>query len=665
MESCAGPPGQIRKELKVARRIQVTLPDESQIQVDAGTSLGELASALGPRLKKAALAGKINGTEVDLDTELDQNAQVEIITFGSAEGPDIYRHSVSHVMAQAVLELYPDAKLGIGPAIENGFYYDFDLKETLDPSDLPRIEKRINKIIQNNLTFKRLAMSREEAIELFASRGQDYKVELLTDLDDDTVTLYQQGDFIDLCRGPHIPSTGRIMVFKLLKIAGAYWRGDESRPMLQRIYGTAFDSKKKLEEYLYQLEQAAKRDHRRLGRELELFSIEDEFGSGLPLWFPNGALVRRLIEDFWINEHLKRGYEIVMTPHIAKVDLWKTSGHWDFYQENLYAPMRIEDQEYIVKPMNCPGHILIYKSRTRSYREMPLRWAELGTVYRFERSGVLHGLLRVRGFTQDDAHIFCRPDQLKDEITDVIQFCLFMLKTFGFETYEVFVSTRPEKFVGTQDRWDQATKALEAGLQHVGLDYSIDPGEGVFYGPKIDIKIKDALGRAWQCTTIQVDFNLPERFEINYMGEDNREHQPIMIHRALLGSLERFMGCLIEHYAGAFPTWIAPVQTIVIPIADRHVPYAEGIHKELLQQGIRSRVDTRAESVSKKIRDAQMQKIPYMLVVGDEEQQNEQVALRERAGGDKGKTDLGQFIKRIRSEIESKAVQPSVALHKD
>jgi threonyl-tRNA synthetase len=643
----------------LTEKIAATLPDGAKIDLDSGTDVGELASRLGQRLKKAALAAKVDGTAVDLDTQLEKNAEVEIITFNSPEGPDIYRHSVSHVMAQAVLELYPEAKLGIGPAIENGFYYDFDLGKSLDPTDLPRIEKRMNKIIQNNLSFKRMEMSRQDAIELFASKGQDYKVELLNEMEDEMVSLYQQGDFIDMCRGPHIPSTGKIKAFKLLKTAGAYWRGDEKRPMLQRIYGTAFDSNKKLEEHLYQLEQAAERDHRKLGKELELFSIEDDFGSGLPLWFPNGALVRRIIEDFWISEHLKRDYEIVMTPHIAKVDLWKTSGHWDFYRENLYSPMQIEDQEYIVKPMNCPGHILIYKSRTRSYREMPLRWAELGTVYRFERSGVLHGLLRVRGFTQDDAHIFCRPDQLQDEISNVIRFCLFMLKTFGFEKYEVFLSTRPEKFVGKLERWQQATNALESALKQVGLDYEIDPGEGVFYGPKIDIKIKDALGRAWQCTTIQVDFNLPERFDITYMGDDNKEHQPIMIHRALLGSLERFMGCLIEHYAGAFPTWIAPVQTMVIPIADRHVPYAEGVRKELLEHGIRSRVDTRSESVSKKIRDAQMQKIPYMLVVGDEEQENKQVALRERIGGDKGKKDLGQFIERIKQEIEDKAVQSS------
>ncbi len=640
----------------MSNKIKVTLPDGAVIEVESGITLEELAAKLGRNLKKAALAAKVDDDVLDLKAPLTRDARVEIITFSSTEGPDIYRHSASHIMAQAVLELYPHAKLGIGPAIEDGFYYDFDLGKTLEPGDLPKIEKKMNKIIQNNLSFERVEMSRKEAIELFSSKGQDYKVELLDGMEDEEVTLYRLGDFVDLCRGPHIPSTAKIKASKLLKIAGAYWRGDENRPMLQRIYGTAFDSSKKLEDHLYKLEQAAKRDHRKLGKELELFSIDEDFGTGLPLWFPNGALVRRLIEDFWINEHLKRDYEIVMTPHIAKADLWKTSGHWDFYRENLYSPMQIENQEYIIKPMNCPGHILIYKSRTRSYREMPIRWAELGTVYRFERSGVLHGLLRVRGFTQDDAHIFCLPDQLREEIAGVIDFCLFMLRTFGFENYEVFLSTRPDKYVGTAENWEQATNALKSSLEKVGLAYEIDPGEGVFYGPKIDIKIKDALGRAWQCTTIQVDFNLPERFDITYMGKDNKEHQPIMIHRALLGSLERFMGCLIEHYAGAFPTWIAPLQVMVIPIADRHLPYAEEIKKSLRENSIRTKIDSRAESVSKKIREAQVRQVPYMLIVGDEEQQSNKAALRERRAGDKGKIEVDEFIKKIKEEIESKTI---------
>lgn len=638
----------------MAKKIVITLPDGSQMEVEVGLTLGELAAKLGPKLSKAAIAGRVDDEICGLDTQVTENAWVEIITFDSTEGADIYRHTASHVMAQAVLELYPDAKLGIGPAIEDGFYYDLDLENSLSPADLAKIEKKMNRIIQNDLPIKKLKMSKKEATDFFSSRGQSYKVELLEEMDDEQVTLYRQGDFVDLCRGPHLPSTGRIRAFKLLKLAGAYWRGDEKRPMLQRIYGTAFESNKKLEEYLYKLEEASKRDHRKLGKELELFSIEDDFGAGLPLWHPNGALIRKLIEDFWKDEHLKKGYELVMTPHIAKVDLWRTSGHWDFYRDFLYSPMQIEEQEYIVKPMNCPGHILIYKSRTRSYREMPLRWAELGTVYRFERSGVLHGLLRVRGFTQDDAHIFCRPDQLQDEIRRVIDFCLFMLKTFGFENFEVYLSTRPEKYVGALEHWEQATNALKTALEQVGLEYQIDPGEGVFYGPKIDIKIKDALGRAWQCTTIQVDFNLPERFDVTYMGEDNREHQPIMIHRALLGSLERFMGCLIEHYGGAFPLWLSPVQVLIIPIADRHNAYAQVIMDKLLEEGVRAKIDLRTESVSKKVRDAQMRKVPYMLVVGDEEEKTQTAALRERTAGDKGRVDLDEFTERLRKEINDK-----------
>jgi len=640
----------------VAKNIKVTLPDGSVVETETGMTLEEFAGKIGSKLKKAALAAKVDNEVCDLRTKLVRDASVEIITFNSPEGPDIYRHSASHIMAAAVVSIYPDTKLGIGPAIENGFYYDFELGDTLSENDLAKIEKKMNKIIQNNLSFQCIEMSKKEAIDFFTSRDQDYKVELLKEMEDEQVTLYQIGDFVDLCRGPHVPSTAKIKAVKLLKVAGAYWRGDENRPMLQRIYGTAFESKQKLEEYLYQLEEASKRDHRKLGKELELFSIEDDFGAGLPLWYPNGALVRKIVEDFWKDEHLKRGYDLVMTPHIAKVDLWKTSGHWEFYRENLYSPMQIEEQEYIVKPMNCPGHILIYKSKTRSYREMPLRWAELGTVYRFERSGVLHGLLRVRGFTQDDAHIFCRSDQLQDEISDAIDFSLFMLKTFGFEDYDVYLSTRPEKYVGILERWDQATSALKTALERIGLDYQIDPGEGVFYGPKIDIKIKDALGRSWQCTTIQVDFNLPERFDVTYMGDDNKEHQPIMIHRALLGSLERFMGCLIEHYAGAFPTWIAPLQVMIIPIADRHVDYAQDINKKLLESQIRAKVDLRTESVSKKIRDAQMLKVPYMLVVGDEEEKIGTAALRERIEGDKGSVKPDKFIKRLRQEIENRRI---------
>jgi len=638
----------------VGEKIKVTLPDGSGMEVERGVALFEIAKKIGQRLAKDALAGKINGELVDLSVLILEDSTVEIVTFSSLEGPDIYRHSASHVMAQAVSELYPEAKFGIGPAIEDGFYYDFDLKTPLTPDDLAKIEKQMKKIIKRNLLFTSEELPKEKAVKFFKSINQDYKVELIDAIEGDTVKIYRNGDFADLCRGPHIPSTGKLKAFKLLSIAGAYWRGDEKRPMLQRIYGTAFDDSKKLDEFIHRQEEAVRRDHRKLGKELDLFSISDDFGAGLVLWHPNGALVRKIIEDFWRDEHLKRGYEMVMTPHIAKVDLWKTSGHWDFYRENMYSPMNVDEQEYVVKPMNCPAHILIYKSRTRSYKELPLRWAELGTVYRYERSGVLHGLLRVRGFTQDDAHIFCRPSQIEDEILKILDIVLYMLGTFGFKEYEIYVSTRPEKYVGTLEHWEQATTALKKALDNAGLNYRIDPGEGVFYGPKIDIKIKDALGRAWQCSTIQVDFNIPERFDVTYMGEDNREHRPIMIHRAILGSIERFTGCLIEHYAGAFPLWLAPVQATVLPIADRHNDYANEIVSELSKEGIRVKADLRSESINKKIRDGQMKKIPYMIIVGDKEIETRCIAVRDKSGKDRRGISLQKFLKELTKEIKEK-----------
>lgn len=635
-------------------KVTVVFPDGKQIKVEKGTTLREIVGQIDSRLAKAAIVAKLNSELVDLSQPVNANAKVEIVTFSSPEGQETYRHSAAHIMAQAVTELFPDVKLGVGPAIEDGFYYDFDLPAALTPEDLAKIEHKMNKIINSNLTFIREEMTRKEAVKLFQSLNQSYKVELLKEIEDDKVTIYRNGDFADLCRGPHVPSTGRIRMIKLLNVAGAYWRGDEKQPMLQRIYGTAWETKKELEEYLYRLEQAAARDHRKLGKELDLFSIDEQFGPGLPLWHPKGALIRKVIEDFWRDAHLQNGYEILMTPHIAKVDLWKTSGHWEFYRENMYSPMKIEEQEYVIKPMNCPGHILIYKSRTRSYRELPLRWCELGTVYRYERSGVLHGLLRVRGFTQDDAHIFCRPDQLEDEIIRVIDFVLFLLKTFGFDQYEVYLSTRPEKYAGTVKGWEKATEALRKSLEKTGLAFEVDLGEGVFYGPKIDIKIKDALGRAWQCTTIQVDFNLPERFDVTYMGKDNREHRPFMIHRALLGSMERFMGCLIEHYAGVFPAWLAPIQVVILPIADRHNDYADQVAEKMKAAGIRVEVDKRSESVNKKIRDGQVMKYPYMLVVGDREAKEGQVAVREHTGVDRGPMPLDKFIAELQTEISER-----------
>jgi len=562
------------------------------------------------------------------------------------------RHSASHIMAQAVLKLFPGAKLGIGPPIEDGFYYDFDLPGPLTPEDLPRIEEEMRAIIARDLPFVREEVSREEARKVFAD--QPYKLELLEEIPDEKVSLYRQGDFVDLCRGPHVSATGEVKAFKLLSVAGAYWRGDERRPMLQRIYGTAFFSQEDLDAYLKKLEEAASRDHRRLGRELELFSINEEIGPGLVLWHPKGALVRKLIEDFWREEHLRRGYEIVYTPHIARAHLWRVSGHWEMYREYLYSPMEVEGQEYILKPMNCPFHIAIYKSRRRSYRELPLRLAELGTVYRYERSGVLHGLARVRGFTQDDAHIFCRPDQLEEEVIGVLKLARFMLSSFGFEEYDLLLATRPEKYAGTVEIWEKATAALVRALEALELPYSVDPGEGVFYGPKIDIKLKDSLGRGWQGPTIQVDFNLPQRFDVTYVGEDGREHQAVMVHRTVLGSMERFLACLIEHYRGAFPVWLAPVQAVIIPIADRHLDYARSVEEALRREGLRVQVDARPERMNYKIRQAQLEKIPYMLIVGDKEVARSTLSLRRRTGEQQEGLGLQEFVALVREEVAAR-----------
>ena len=540
------------------------------------------------------------------------------------------RHSAAHVMAEAVLSILPDAKFGIGPAIEKGFYYDFELPRSLTPDDLPLIENKMTEIIALNMPFVKEEVGKEEARRLFAA--QPYKLELIDEIPDEKVSLYRQGSFVDLCRGPHVDSTGKIRAFKLVGIAGAYWRGDEHRPMLQRIYGVAFDSTKALTEHLKELDEAAKSDHRKLGRELDLFSIHEEAGPGLVHWHPKGAAIRRVIEDFWKDEHAKQGYDIVYTPHIAKLDLWRTSGHWEFYHDYLYSPMEVEGQEYIIKPMNCLGHILIYKTKLRSYRELPLRYAELGTVYRYERSGVLHGLSRVRGFTQDDAHIFCRFDQLEDEVVGVLDLALFMIKTFGFTNYQILLSTQPEKYAGSAQVWGQAIQTLSQALTNLGLNYDIDPGEGVFYGPKIDIKFKDALGRGWQGPTIQVDFNLPKRFDVTYIGEDGREHPVAMVHRTVLGSMERFLATLIEHYGGAFPLWLAPLQVRVIPVADRHVDYARKLEADLKGERIRIEVDDRSERMNLKIRQAQLDKIPCMLVVGDKEIASSTVSLRLLSG---------------------------------
>ena len=563
------------------------------------------------------------------------------------------RHSTSHIMAEAVQCLFPGAKFGIGPMIENGFYYDFELPRALAPDDLPVIEGKMREIIGQDVPFVTEKMSKEKARKLFAA--QPYKLELIDEIADTSVTIYRQGSFTDLCRGPHLASTGEVKAFKLTHAAGAYWRGDEKRPMLQRIYGVAFASQKELDDYLSLQAEAAKRDHRKLGKELDLFSTHEEMGPGLVCWHPKGALIRQVIEDFWRAEHRKRGYDIVYTPHIAKVDLWKTSGHLEFYRDYLFPPMEVEGQQYMLKPMNCLGHILIYKSQLRSYRNLPLRYAELGTVYRYERTGVLYGLARVRGFTQDDAHIFCRPDQVEGEVTEVLSFVQFMMSSFGFEEYHMFLSTRPDKYAGTLSMWEEATEALKHVLEKLDLHYEVDPGEGVFYGPKIDVKLKDAVGHVWQGPTVQVDFNLPQRFNVCYIGEDGLEHNVVMIHRVVLGAMERFLACLIEHYGGSFPVWLSPVQAIVIPIADRHVSYARKVEAEFKNEGIRAQVDDRSERMNLKIREAQLEKVPYMLIVGDKEMASSGVSLRLRSGEDLGSETVVQAKNRIKVAIEAKS----------
>ncbi len=560
------------------------------------------------------------------------------------------RHSTAHVMAHAVKELWPDVKIAIGPAISDGFYYDFDKKEPFLPDDLEKIEQAMRSIIKADHAFEKNTVTKKEAEELF--KGQPYKLELIKELDEDKITIYKDGDFIDLCKGPLIPSTGRIKAFKLLSIAGAYWRGSEKNPMLQRIYGTAFLSQKELDNYLSMLEEAKKRDHRKLGKELELYLIDETAGAGLVVYRPKGALLRTIIEDWERAEHLRRGYDIIISPHILKSDIWVRSGHYDFYKEHMYI-FRVDEEEYAVKPMNCPSHMLVYKTKTRSYKDLPIRLFELGNVYRHEKSGVLHGLLRVRGFTQDDAHIFCLPEQLQDEIGGVIDFVIDAMGIFGFDDYMVELSTRPEKSIGTDRDWQHATSALEESLKAKKIRYDINAGDGAFYGPKIDIKLKDAIGRFWQCATIQCDFALPERFELEYAARDGSRKRPVMIHRVILGSMERFIGALIEHYAGAFPVWLAPEQVRVAPITDTQKAYAEGILRTLKQAGIRAELDDRSERIGYKIREARAQRTPYMLIIGEKEESARKVAVRSRQG-DEGQAGLDDFITRISKEIKNK-----------
>jgi threonyl-tRNA synthetase len=620
---------------------------ESQ-SLPKGISAGEALKSLGEKKGNPAVAAKVDGELVDLSRSLEEDCSLEPLEQNSEEALDILRHTASHVMAQAVQSLYPEAKITIGPAIENGFYYDFDCPDTFSVEDLPRIEAKMEEIIKLATPIQRRVLDRQEAIQIFSQRQEKYKVELLEELEDPTVSVYGQDDWIDLCRGPHLINTGEVKAFKLTGVAGAYWRGDERNPMLQRIYGTAFFSKKDLKRHLQLLEEARKRDHRKLGRELDLFQVSDEAGPGLVIYHPKGALLRHILETFEKEAHLRRGYQMVIGPQLLKTEMWKRSGHFENYRENMYFT-EVEGQSYGIKPMNCLAHMLIYKSTIRSYRDLPIRYFEMGLVHRHEKSGVLHGLTRVRQFTQDDAHLLCTPEQLNGEIKGIIDFALDMLQLFGFE-YEIELSTQPEKRIGTDDDWERATNALEKALLDKEIAYKIRAGEGAFYGPKIDILLKDALNRRWQCSTIQCDFTLPERFDLNYIGTDGEKHRPVMLHRTLLGSMERFLGVLIEHYAGAFPTWLAPVQAIILTVTDRQLAYGEELYQRLLSAGVRVEKDLRNEKLGFKIREAQLQKIPYMLVVGDREVEAGGVSPRRRDGKDLKLMEANDFIRLVMEE---------------
>jgi threonyl-tRNA synthetase len=632
--------------------VKIILPDGSEKLYESPVSAQKVAEDISPRLADAAVCAEVDGKLVDLSHLLDQDAHLILHTFKTETGKDIYWHSTAHLMAQAVKQLFPKVKVTIGPAIDQGFYYDFDRDEPFTEDELLQIEERMALLSKQNLPYERKELSKAEAMEIFRSLGEDYKLEILGEIPDtDIISTYRQGDFLDLCRGPHIPHTGKIKAVKLLKSSGAYWRGDEKNKMLQRIYGISFPTHKELDEYMEFLRLAALRDHRKLGKDLDLFSINDEVGPGLVLWHPNGAMIRHLIETYWKEEHFKNGYKLVYTPHVGRSNLWETSGHLGFYKENMYSAMDIEGQDYYIKPMNCPFHMAIYNSSLHSYRELPIRLGELGTVYRYERSGVLHGLMRVRGFTQDDAHIICTPEQLNDEVEKLIVFALDMLRHFGFKDFLIYLSTRPEDAVGDPADWDTATESLRKSMEKLGLEYSVDEGGGAFYGPKIDIKIKDALGRAWQCTTIQFDFNEPTRFNMHYIGADNAQHRPFMIHRAILGSVERFFATLLEYHSGNLPLWLAPVQMVILPITEAQLDYARALEEKLRLRGIRVEVDTRNEKIGYKIRDAEMKKIPYMCVVGKKEEENGTLTLRRHTVGDLGAMSFEDAAKRLGEDL--------------
>lgn len=634
-------------------KVKITLPDGSVKEFDKGVTPMEVAQSISGRLAKEALVAEVNGKMRDLDFIIKDDVELKIYTFNDAKGRDTFWHSTAHLMAHAIQDIHPEAKFGVGPPVDGGFYYDIDINKQLSEEDLIKIEKRMNELMQVNSPFNREEISKKEALDRFTKKGDEYKIELISDMDENevTISLYHEGDFTDLCRGPHVPDTGKLKNFKLLSVSGSYWRGDEHGKRMQRIYGVSFPKQKMLEEHLHLLEEAKKRDHRKLGKELDLFSIHEEAGAGLVYWHPKGARIRNQIETFWRKAHLDNGYELLYSPHIGKRWLWQTSGHLDNYAENMYASMEIDEQDYYIKPMNCPFHIMIYKSKLYSYRDLPQRWAELGTVYRYEKSGVLHGLLRVRGFTQDDAHIFCTHEQIEDEIVEVLRFTNFMWDTFGFADLKYYVATKPEKAVGEDNLWEKATDSLIKALDRMKLPYEMDEGGGAFYGPKIDVKIKDALHREWQMSTIQFDFNLPDRFDMSYIGEDGSEHRPFMVHRALLGSIERFMGVLIEHYGGAFPTWLAPVQAAIVPVSQNYFEYAEKVERELREHDIKVELDHRNEKVGYKIRDWETKKVPYMLIVGEKEQESGNISVRKHKEGDLGTTDIKDFINRITEEI--------------
>jgi len=639
--------------LSPIQKITVTLPDGAKVPASIGTTVADIAKSISEGLFQNSLAAKVNDQLVDLNFPLSENSDIELITYKSPEAHEILLHSTSHLMAQAVKQLFPDAKVTIGPAIENRFYYDFDVETPFTEDDLAKIEKRMHEIVDQDISVRREEFTRNELVEKFKNMDETYKVEIIESIaEDEALSVYTQGDFTDLCRGPHVPSTGKIKAFKLLNTAGAYWRGDSQNKMLTRIYGTSFPSEKELKKYLNFLEEAKRRDHRKLGKSLELFEINEQVGPGLVIWYPRGAMLLQTIKDYWIKEHIERGYELVQTPHIGKSNLWETSGHLGFYRESMFDSMKIEGDEYFIKPMNCPFHIQVYKAKTRSYRDLPIKYAELGTVYRYELSGVLHGLMRVRGFTQDDAHIICSPDQLNEEIMKLVQFSFDYIRKFGFNEFEVFVATKPkDKYVGDVEKWEEATDALKYALNELDVQYSLDEGGGAFYGPKIDIKIKDALNRSWQCTTIQFDFNLSERFKMEYISSDNEKKQPYMIHRAIMGSLERFVGVLIENTVGDFPVWLAPVQAMVIPISENQNEVAEEFYQILKKRSIRVEFNRKSDTMGAKIREAELMKIPYMFIIGEREALDKKVSIRRRKSKEKVVCTWDEAITILETEI--------------